>query len=158
MQRLKNPLLLVGCLLLTLLTGGISGFVTIQNINTWYPTLHKPFFNPPNAIFGPVWTLLYTLMGISFYLILKQPKSVARTNAIGVFTIQLVLNFFWSIIFFNFHFIALALIDIVFMWAAILLMIILFHRISRFASLLQLPYLAWVSFATLLNAAILHLN
>ncbi len=158
MQRIKNPLLLTGCLLVTLLTGGISGYFTIQGVNTWYPALHKPFFNPPNTIFGPVWTSLYMLMGISFYLILKQPKSNARNNAIGIFTIQLVLNFFWSIIFFNLHFIALALIDIILMWAAIIAMIVLFHCVNRLASLLQLPYIAWVSFATLLNAAILYLN
>ncbi len=155
---MKNALLLTGCLLFTLLIGGISGYFTIQGVTTWYPALHKPSFNPPNNIFGPVWTFLYTLMGISFYLVLKQPKSAARNNAIGIFILQLTLNFFWSIIFFNLHLIASALVDIIFMWASIFLMLIFFNRISRLASLLQLPYLVWVSFAAVLNAAILYLN
>jgi tryptophan-rich sensory protein len=155
---MQNALKLAGCLLLTLLTGGISGWLTFHDIATWYATLHKPFFNQPNYLFGPVWSAIYTLMGVSFYLILKQPSSGTRKKAISIFIVQLVLNFFWSIIFFNFHFIGAALIEILAMWVSILLLIIYFYRVSKLASLIQLPYLCWVSFATLLNAAIFYLN
>ena len=155
---MQNLIKLIGCLFLTLLTGGVSGWFTVRAISTWYATLHKPSFNPPNYLFGPVWTVLYILMGISFFLILQQPLTDQRRKATRIFIIQLALNFFWSIIFFNFHFIGAALIEILAMWVSIVLMIIYFYRISKLAALLQLPYLCWVSFATLLNAAILYLN
>ena len=155
---MKNALTLTGCLLLTLAVGGVSGFFTMHEITTWYAALHKPFFNPPNYLFGPVWTLLYVLMGISFYLILKQPPSTARRNVIAIFIVQLTLNFFWSIIFFNLHCTGVALGEVALMWVAILWMIILFYPISKTAALLQLPYIAWVSFAAALNAAIFCLN
>ena len=93
---------------------------TVNAIATWYMTLHKPSFNPPNFIFGPVWTLLYVLMGISFYLILKEPASDTRKKSIIIFITQLVFNFFWSIIFFNLHLIGAALIEIIAMWLSIL--------------------------------------
>ena len=155
---MKNALILTGCILLTLLVGGLSGYLTIQGVATWYPALHKPFFNPPNTIFGPVWTFLYFLMGVSFFLVIKQPPSPARTRAIQIFILQLVANFLWSILFFNRHLIGIALADILIMLVLIYTMVVTFGRVSRLASLLQLPYLVWVSFATILNAAILYLN
>ena len=155
---MKNFATLTGCILLTLLIGGVSGFLTVGGVANWYATLHKPFFNPPNYLFGPVWTLLYLLMGVSYYMILKQPASAARRKAILIFYAQLALNFFWSIIFFNLHFIGSALADIILMWLMILLMIVSFYPLNKAASLIQLPYLAWVSFATALNVAILYLN
>ena len=124
----------------------------------WYAALHKPFFNPPNYIFGPVWTALYVLMAVSFYIILRQPPSAERRRGIAIFLVQLTLNFFWSIIFFNLHRTGTALAEVAMMWLSILAMIILFYRISKTAALLQLPYIAWVSFASLLNAAIFYLN
>ena len=155
---MKNAFTFTGCLLLTLLVGGVSGYYTIGNVATWYATLHKPFFNPPNSVFGPVWTVLYILMAVSFYMVLQQPKSVMRKYAITFFIVQLTLNFFWSIIFFNLHLIGIALAEIALMWLSILWMIILFYPVSKTAALLQLPYIAWVSFATALNAAIFYLN
>ena len=155
---MKNAFTFTGCLLLTLLVGGVSGYYTIANVATWYATLHKPFFNPPNSVFGPVWTVLYILMAVSFYMVLQQPKSVMRKYAITFFIVQLTLNFFWSIIFFNLHLIGIALAEIALMWLSILWMIILFYPVSKTAALLQLPYIAWVSFATALNAAIFYLN
>ncbi len=155
MQKITK---LIGCLFLTLLTGGISGWFTVSSIATWYATLHKPSFNPPNYLFGPVWTVLYILMGISFFLILQQPLTDQRKKATRIFIIQLALNFFWSIIFFNFHLLGIALIEILVMWFSILLMIISFHQVNKLTSLIQLPYLCWVSFATVLNAGILYLN
>lgn len=138
--------------------GGISGFATADGVNGWYRTLNKPSFNPPNYLFGPVWSLLYLLMGVSLFLILRSPKSPARSKAIAIFSSQLALNFLWSIIFFKFHYPGLALAEIILMWAMILWMIISFYRINKTAALIQLPYIAWVSFASILNAAIFYLN
>lgn len=155
---MKATFKLVACILLTMSIGGLSGYATIDGVTGWYTTLNKPSFNPPNYLFGPVWSLLYLLMGVSLFLILKAEKSPARNKAIAAFTIQLVLNFFWSIIFFRFHAVGIALAEIVLMWVAILRMIVAFYRINKPASLLQIPYIAWVSFASFLNAAIFYLN
>ena len=146
------------CILLPLMVGGISGFATATSINTWYVMLNKPFFNPPNYLFGPVWTTLYILMGISFYLILQTPKSELRKKAITIFLVQLFLNFWWSFIFFKFQYLGVALIEIITMWIYILMMIIYFRKIHKTAAYLQIPYLMWVSFATLLNASLWWLN
>jgi len=124
----------------------------------WFVALAKPSWQPPNYLFGPVWSLLYLLMGVSLFFILRTPNSSARNKAIAVFSSQLALNFLWSIIFFKFHNPGLALTEIVLMWAMILWMIISFYRIDKTAALIQLPYIAWVSFATILNAAIFYLN
>ena len=146
------------CIGLPLLVGGVAAWVTIQNVQSWYPVLIKPSFNLPNAVFGPVWTLLYILMGISFYLILREPSSAQRKQAIVLFGIQLILNFWWSILFFRFHWIDIALVDIVLLWLFIILMIRQFYKVSGKAANLQWPYLAWVSFASVLNASIWYLN
>lgn len=146
------------CIGLPLAVGGVSAYVTIQNVQSWYPGLSKPFFNPPNAVFGPVWTVLYVLMGISFYLILREPTSAKRKQAIIWFCLQLLFNFWWSILFFRFHLIGVALIDIVLLWLFIILMIGKFYRVSTTAANLQWPYLAWVSFAGILNGSIWYLN
>ena len=146
------------CLLSPFVVGTISGIATANNINNWYANLIKPSFNPPNYLFGPVWTLLYLLMGISFYLILNSSTKTKRANAIKLFWIQLFLNFIWSFLFFQFHFLGIALIEIGFMWISILLMITSFYTLNKTAALLQLPYLLWVSFASLLNASIWFLN
>ncbi|NIG54531.1 TspO/MBR family protein [Chitinophaga sp. Cy-1792] len=155
MNKLFKLLLCIG---LPLLTGAVAGYVTLQNVNTWYPGLEKPSFNPPNAVFGPVWTILYILMGISLYLVLQQPPSPARRRAIVLFSIQLFLNFWWSILFFQFHWVRVAMADILLLWLFIILMIRQYYRVSATAASLQWPYLAWVSFASILNAAIWYLN
>jgi benzodiazapine receptor len=117
-----------------------------------------PSFNPPGWIFGPVWTTLYILMGISLYLVLIKPDSALRTTAIRVFFLQLTLNFLWSFFFFYFRNIGLALVDILLMWGSIVWMIMLFRRIHPAAGYMNIPYLLWVSFATALNGAYLFLN
>jgi tryptophan-rich sensory protein len=155
---MKRILQVAGCILLTMSIGGLSGFATIAGVNGWYKTLQKPGFNPPNSIFGPVWSLLYLLMGISLALILGQEKSKERSNSIRAFALQMLLNFFWSVIFFNLHAVGWALIEIILMWLSILTMIILFYRVNKPAALLQIPYICWVSFASILNVAIFHLN
>ena len=120
--------------------------------------LIKPPFNPPNYLFGPVWSALYLLMGVSLFMIVKMEKSELRINAILVFGIQLFLNFWWSIFFFRFHRPDVALAEIVLMWFAILFMIFSFYKAKPVAAYLQIPYLLWVSFASVLNASIWWLN
>jgi len=145
-------------LLVTLGVGFVSGFATASSIGGWYAQLNKPAFNPPNWIFGPVWTLLYILMGISLWMIWKKPPSLYKSNALWLFFIQLFLNFCWSFLFFNFHKIGLALVDISVLWIFIVLTIIAFSKLDKTAAWLLVPYICWVSFATILNAAIYRLN
>lgn len=158
MNSVKVLTTLFICLLIPLAIGGISGFATATSINDWYVTLNKPSFNPPNYLFAPVWTLLYLLMGISVFIIWRSPIGRNRTNALIIFAIQITLNFIWSFLFFKFNLVGLAMVEIVVMWFSIIVMIIYFNRISKFAAYLQIPYLLWVSFATILNSAIWILN
>jgi tryptophan-rich sensory protein len=153
---MNKSIKLILCILLPLLVGGVSGFFTSQSIPNWYVYLNKPSFNPPNYLFGPVWTLLYILMGISFYLVINKPN--ISWLLVGIFITQIILNFFWSFIFFNAHNLGLALFEIVLLWASILAMIILFYKTNKWAAILNIPYLLWVSFATLLNYSIYSLN
>jgi len=151
-------LALAGFLAATFLVAGISALFTAQSIPTWYATLAKPSFNPPNSIFGPVWTLLYGLMAIAAWLIWKRPASPLRSRALLLFWVQLALNFAWSLIFFGQRQIGFALNDIVMLWLAIALSCIMFFRLSKPAGSMFLPYLAWVSFASVLNYEIWRLN
>ena len=153
---MNKSIKLILCILLPLLVGGISGYFTSQSIPNWFVYLNKPRFTPPNYLFGPVWTLLYILMGISFYLVINKPK--VNWLLVSVFITQLILNFFWSFIFFNAHNLGLALFEIILLWASILAMIILFYKTNKWAAILNIPYLLWVSFATLLNYSIYSLN
>lgn len=139
--------------------GIIGSFFTSPTIPGWYASLVKPGFNPPGWIFGPVWILLYIMMGISLYLIWREglEKKQNRIAAI-MFGIQLILNSAWSIIFFGLHAPLVAFIEIIILWIAIAATIILFYRISKKASYLLLPYILWVSFAAVLNFAIFYLN
>jgi tryptophan-rich sensory protein len=155
---MKNIYKLIISISFTVGLGSLGGIFTVTEIPVWYATLNKPSFNPPNWIFGPVWTTLYTLMGYSFYLIWKKPVSAERKWAIQLFLVQFSLNFFWSILFFKFHQTGWALLEIIAMWVFILLTIVHFWKLSRTASYLLWPYLFWVSFATILNAAIYKLN
>lgn len=138
--------------------GVLGSFFTINSIPTWYQTLNKPFFSPPNWIFGPVWTVLYVMMGIALYLVLSVKGKVQSQKAIKVFAVQLTLNVLWSMIFFGLRNPSLALIDIIALWIAIVLTIQAFSKINKLAANLLYPYLAWVSFATALNLAIVLLN
>ena len=155
---MKKTLTFIAFLLLPLLVGGISGFFTAEGVNTWYNTLVRPSFNPPGWVFGPVWTTLYILMGISSWRIFRLEPSRERTAALGIYFLQLVLNFCWSFIFFRYHFLSAALVEIVVLWCCILWMISRFYRLDRSAAIMNIPYLAWVSFATALNAAYALLN
>lgn len=158
MRSSKIVVTLLICLLLPLLVGGISGYATASGIQSWYITLHKPSFNPPNYLFGPVWSFLYLLMGISLYIIWIKGKGKNRRKALRIFFIQLTLNFFWSFLFFKFNLVGVALLDILLIWISIVFMIISFSRVNKIAAYLQIPYLLWVTSATTLNAAIWFLN
>jgi tryptophan-rich sensory protein len=149
---------LVVSLLVPFAAAAIGTIATISNIPTWYAALEKPFFNPPNWLFGPVWTLLYILIGISLYLIWTQKSTQSKKNAYIVFTMQMILNALWSIVFFGLHQVWLGFIIITLLLASILTMIILFRRFSHTASHILIPYAAWVTFATCLNLAIAILN
>ena len=137
---------------------GIAGsFFTVSSIPTWYSTLIKPVLNPPSWIFGPVWVTLYALMGISLWLVWKSNSSEKR-RAIWLFIVQLALNAIWSPIFFGAHSIGNALAVIVLLWAAIILTILIFKKISKPAAWLLVPYIVWVSFAAYLNFSIWMMN
>ena len=145
-------------ILLPLSLGAIAGMFTSQSVPEWYAALNRPSFNPPNWIFGPVWTTLYILMGISFFLIWKQEASKVRNRAILIFLLQLLLNFAWSFIFFYFNMIGLALVEIILLWISIVMMLVVFYKIKPLASYINIPYLLWVTFATVLNASYYFLN
>lgn len=149
----------VSCIFLCLAPGIVGGLFTVQAISQWYTTINKPFFNPPSWIFGPVWTLLYVMMGIALFLIWKE-KSEKRLKqkAITIFMIQLFLNAAWSPAFFGLHSPLFGLAIIIPLWISILLTIQYFGKISKNAALLLIPYILWVSFATVLNFAIWWMN
>lgn len=138
--------------------GSIAGLFTADAVPEWYETLNRPSFNPPNWLFGPVWTALYLLMGISLFLIWKQIPSKERSLAIFVFLLQIALNFCWSFIFFYYNLIGFALIEIIILWIIIVIMIVLFYKIKPIAAYINIPYLLWVTFATILNASYYLLN
>ncbi len=145
-------------LLLPLSLGTIAGMFTAQAVPDWYTALNRPSFNPPNWIFGPVWTTLYLILGFSFFLIWKQVRSKQRNQAILIFFVQMVLNFGWSFLFFYYNLIGFALFEIVVLWLSIISMVILFYKIRPLAAYMNIPYLLWVTFATILNAGYYFLN
>ncbi len=124
----------------------------------WYRELQKPAWNPPGYVFGPVWTLLYTLMGIAAWLVWKRAGFSEATLALCLFLGQLMLNGIWTWLFFGLHLIGAALLDIVMLWALILATLVAFWKKRAVAGILLLPYLAWVSFATALTFTIWRLN
>jgi tryptophan-rich sensory protein len=154
--QIRQWLALAGFLILTLAVAASAAVATEPDVAGWYRTLAKPAFNPPDWVFAPVWTTLYVLMAIAAWRVWKVTGLF--TQAMALFLIQLALNCAWSFVFFHFHRIGLALVDIAALLVAIVATIWVFWRINRAAGMLFLPYLAWVSFATLLNAAIFQLN
>lgn len=150
---------LVVSILVAQLPGLLGWWATATSVQTWYPTLAKPWFTPPNWVFGPAWTTLYTLMGIAAYLIWQRgwERGVVRA-ALFVYGAQLLLNALWSPVFFGLRAPGPGLIVIVLLWGAIVVTIVWFARVSRAAAWLLAPYLAWVTYATALNAAIWWLN
>ncbi len=143
-----------------LAVGYLSGIVTRSSIETWYPTLIKPSFNPPNWIFAPVWSLLYIMMGWAAALVWNEIESKQEEvkSALILFVIQLALNSLWSFLFFGLKNPMLAGIEIILLWLLIYETFIKFNKINKFAGYLFIPYLFWVSFAGILNASIWWLN
>ena len=161
MKKNKNQLI-IDCffgIIISVGVGFLSSLVTRDSISTWYKYLNKPFFSPPNWLFSPVWTLLYTLMGIAvgrvwFY----GKKHESGKKALYHFIAQLIFNGLWSLVFFGLKGPFIALLVILILWILILRSIYWFRFIDRKASFMLYPYLAWVSFATILNISIVYLN
>jgi translocator protein len=144
---------------LCLLTGFVGSFSTMNSVTSWYADLSRPSSTPPNWTFGVVWPILYIMMGISFFMIWNRGLDKRKVKIVlGLFLLQLVLNGLWTPIFFGLHMIAFALIEIVLLWVAILLTILVFWRISKSATFFLFPYILWVSFAAVLNTALWYLN
>ena len=135
--------------------GIVSGLFTVRAIPTWYKTLNKPSFNPPNWVFGPVWTILYLMMAVAAWIVSESPHPVL---GISLFLIQLALNFLWSLIFFGAKRLGLAFTEILFLWTAIASTTLSFFAVDSRAGLLMVPYLLWCTFAAVLNGAIAKLN
>ena len=156
---LKNIFGLIIAIGLSLLAGAIGSFFTFNSIQYWYQFLEKPALNPPGWVFGPVWTLLYVLIGIALFLVWKKGwKKKAVKIAMNLFFIQLGLNALWSILFFGLQNPLLAFVEIVILWLLIVITMEKFYHISKPAMWLLIPYLLWVSFASYLNASIWLLN
>jgi len=158
-MKIKSWSKLVVSIILAQSAGLIGSLLTFSAIANWYILLNKPSFSPPNWLFGPVWTFLYLLMGISLYFVWNN-KTEKKYKKIGLilFFIQLFLNTLWSIIFFGLKLPQLAFIEIIFLWGSILFTIIYFNKISKLAGWLLVPYILWVSFASVLNYFIVIIN
>ena len=142
---------------------GVSGFgaifTTRDSITNWYGQLQKPNITPPNWVFGPVWTILYLLMAIAAFLVWNKGLAYPKAKkALTLFLIQLALNAIWTPLFFGFHLILPAFIEIIILWVTILATVLAFKQISFYASILLLPYLIWISYAAVLNGSIWYLN
>lgn len=144
---------LICWIVLCFAVAGIGGHWTAGEIQGWYLTLVRPSFAPPNWVFGPVWSLLYLLMAIAAWLVYESAASPMRTSGLVLFFAQLALNLAWTWIFFRRHAVGEAVVEVLFLWAAIGITAILFSQVSPTAAWLMAPYLAWVTFASILNAA-----
>jgi translocator protein len=145
------------CIATPILVGVIGGLLTTSSIANWYVLLSKPWWTPPAFVFGPVWALLYLLMGIAAFLVWRA-KHAYRCFALSVFFTHLFVNLLWSIVFFDFHAPLYAFSIIILLWGLIVWLIVLFARQSRTAAWLLVPYLLWVSYAMTLNLGIVMLN
>jgi translocator protein len=147
---------------------GLAGWLAVTFIaawigsrympGAWYVSLTKPSWNPPNSIFGPVWTVLYVLMGIAAWLVWKKAGFSGAGLALSLFVVQLALNALWSYLFFGLHRPDLAFIDIIVLWSVILVVAALFWRVDHIAGGLMVPYAVWVAFASYLNFVLWQLN
>lgn len=146
----------MGFIAAAFVAGAIGSWATFENVRSWYPTLAKPSWNPPNWIFGPVWTSLYVLMGVAIWRAWRTGPA-ARPLVIGYF-VQLALNALWSVLFFGLKSPAWALAEIAVLWLLLVWLQVGLWRTDRVAAFLWLPYLAWVSFASVLTGAIVVLN
>ncbi len=150
---------LVVSIVICQLAGLIGSLFTTPSIPTWYATLQKPSFTPPNWLFAPVWTTLFVLMGISAFLVWRKGLNDKQVRiSLSIFGAQLILNILWSIMFFGLKSPLVGFIEISILWLAILFTILKFFKISKTAGILLIPYILWVSFAAILNISIMILN
>lgn len=151
-------LTLIGLVGLSLATGALGSLVTLDQIPTWYATIAKPSWTPPNWVFGPIWTTLYVLMGVAAFLVAQSKRTIGKVVALWVFMAHLVVNLLWSIAFFGLHELGLATGVIVLLIAMIVLLMRLYVPHSRVAVLLMVPYLLWTLYATSLTIGVWVLN
>ena len=157
-MKLRSALILAGCIALVAVVSVTGSMATLPKIPGWYAQLAKPSFTPPNSVFPIAWTTLYFLMALSLWRLIESPVSTARTRAIAFFLVQLALNAAWSWVFFHFESTRGGLIVIAALWLMIAVTIFACSKVSRLAAWLLVPYLMWVTFATLLNAEIVRMN
>lgn len=157
-MKFNDIVKLVAALAASFLAALIGSVFTIPSITTWYASLNKPFFTPPDWLFGPAWTILYLLMAIALFLVWRLPQSKQRDSAIAVYAAQLITNVLWSVGFFGFHNILLGIALILLLLALIVLTTYEFYGLSKPAAYAMVPYILWVSFATCLNVAVFLLN
>jgi translocator protein len=155
---MRSALGLIVCLAVVYAVAGIGGYTTSSSVTSWYATLNRPAWNPPNWVFGPVWGVLYTLMAVAAWLVWRRAGVAPVVLPLAVFAVQLALNGAWTWIFFGLHQPGWAFADIVLLWVGIVATMISFWRVSPTAGALLVPYLAWVSFAGALNLALWRLN
>jgi len=154
-----KPVALIINIAITLGVGALGGWATAKSVQTWYPTLNKPSFNPPNWLFAPVWTSLYVLIGIAAYLVwIRRDKIVHFPRTVAIYFIQLILNMAWSFIFFYLHEVGFALAEIILLLIVIVVNASMFYKINKWAGLIFIPYFLWVSFASFLTYNIFILN
>lgn len=155
---MNNKIKLFIAIIIPIIVWAISWFATSNSISSWYTYLEKPFFNPPNWIFWPVWTILYIIIWISFYIVWKNNFWIKKITTKIIYFLQLFFNFTWSFSFFYFENPLLWLVNISILWILIVLNIYYFYKINKISWLILIPYLLWVSFASLLNLYIFLLN
>jgi len=155
---MKRFIILISCIIICAAAGGIGAAATLPQIATWYQGIQKPSFNPPNDLFGPVWSVLYLLMAIALFLYITRDTFRPKLTGYIWFFIQLILNAMWSVVFFGYHQLSAAFAVILLLLLFIVLTIIYFFRITKPGSILLVPYVLWVSFAAVLNFSIMRLN
>lgn len=156
---LSSLLGLLAFVVLCLGASWVAGWATSTSVATWYPTLEKPWYTPPDGAFAPVWLALYLLMAVAGWRVWRRVGfTEGGVLALGLFALQLVLNVLWPLLFFGLQEIGWALLEIALLALAILATTVAFWRIDRGAGILMLPYLAWVAFAGLLNLGFWRLN
>lgn len=154
-----KPVAFIVNIAITVGVGALGAWATLQSVKTWYPTLNKPTFNPPDWLFRPVWTTLYILIGIAAYLVwIRRDKIVHFPRTVAIYLIQLILNLGWSFIFFYLHEIGFALAEIILLLIIIVINASMFYKINKWAGLIFIPYILWVSFASFLTYNIFILN
>jgi len=157
-MKIIDVVKLVVSLAVPLLAGFGSSVFTVNSISTWYASLSKPWFSPPNVVFAPVWTILYILMGLALFLIWRSPRNRTRDIGIALFAAQLAINVIWTLAFFRLQNTLYGVLTIIPLWILIAATIYQFYKVEKWASYLLVPYIVWVSIATALNASVYLLN